>query len=121
MSRTLLLASLVALTAAMPAVAADVAGDWKIDGSIGQMPVSIVCTLKEADNKLTGVCRNQEVGDLPLTGETSGDTATWTYDVSYQGQQFTVSYNGTLKSATDMDGSISVAGNPSGSFTGKKQ
>lgn len=120
MTRTILFASLAALTA-MPVLAADVGGDWKIEGSIGQMPVSIVCTLSQADSKLTGVCRNQEVGDLPLTGEAKGDTAAWTYDVNFQGQQFTVSYNGTLQSPTDMQGSISVGGNPSGSFTGKKQ
>lgn len=121
MTRTLLFAAMAALTASMPAAAADVTGDWKIDGDIGQMPVSIVCTLKEVDHKLTGACRSPEVGELPLTGETSGETATWTYSVNYQGQQFTVSYNGTLDSATDMQGSISVAGNPSGSFKGKKQ
>lgn len=121
MNRTLLLASMVALTAALPAAAADVTGDWKIDGSIGQMPVAIVCTLNEADHKLTGVCKNQEVGELQLTGETTGDTATWSYNVNYQGQQFAVSYTGTVQAGTDMQGSISVGGSPSGSFTGKKQ
>lgn len=110
-----------AIIVAGQAAAADVAGDWQIEGTIGQMPVQVVCTLSQSDRKLTGACRNQEVGELPLSGETQGDTATWTYRVNYQGQEFTVAYNGTLESASAMKGSISVDGAPQGSFTGQKQ
>ena len=107
--------------AALPA-SADVSGDWQIDGSIGQMPVSIVCSLKEADKKLTGACRNAEVGELPLTeGTADAQSASWTYNVNYQGQQFTVSYNGKLSSPTELAGDILVGGAPQGSFTGKKK
>jgi hypothetical protein len=85
------------------------------------MPVEIVCTLKESDHKLSGVCRNQEVGDLPVTGATQGNTASWNYRVNFQGQEFDVGYNGTLESASAMKGSISVGGSPQGEFTGTKQ
>lgn len=120
MNKLALSTLMMALVPALPVFAADVAGDWKIEGAIGQMPVSITCTLNEKEQKLTGVCRNDEVGELPLTGETTGDAASWTYNVNFQGQQFTVSYTGTLASPTEMKGDIAVGGNPSGSFTGKK-
>jgi hypothetical protein len=106
---------------ALRAYAADVAGDWKIVGSIGQMPVEVVCTLNESGSKLSGACRNQEVGELPLTGEVKDNSASWSYRVNFQGQEFDVSYNGTLESASAMKGDISVNGSPQGSFTGTKQ
>ena len=121
MNRTLLIASLLTLAASVPASAADLSGNWQIEGSIGQMPVSVVCTLKEANHKLTGDCHNDQIGALELKGEATDTTATWSYSVNYQGQTFDVSYNGKLKSATEMAGDIAVGGNPSGEFTAKKQ
>ena len=120
MKKTLLSALVLALLPTTHA-AADVTGEWKVEGDIGGMPVAILCKLDEKDHKLTGMCSNAEVGDLPLTGETTADSASWTYNVNYQGQQFTVSYNGKLSSPTAMKGDIAVGGNPSGSFTGTKQ
>lgn len=105
----------------LPAAAADVAGAWKVDGSIGEFPVDLVCTLEETDKKLTGACKGTDIGELALKGENNGATVTWSYDVNYQGQQLTIVYTGTIESATTMKGSISVSGNPSGSFTAKKQ
>lgn len=110
----------LALLLTAQAAAADVAGNWKIEGDIGGMPVSITCQLAAQDAKLSGVCRNDEVGDLPVTGETTADSASWTYNVNFQGQQFTVSYNGKLTSPTQLKGDIAVGGAPTGSFTGTK-
>jgi hypothetical protein len=110
----------LALLLASQIASADVAGNWKIEGDIGGMPVSITCALEAKGATLSGVCRNDEVGDLPITGQTSADGASWTYDVNYQGQQFTVSYNGKLTSPTQLQGDIAVGGNPSGSFKGTK-
>lgn len=118
MNRIALIAAL--LVTAQSAVA-DVAGNWKIEGTIGQMLVQVVCTLNESDRKLSGACRNQEVGELPLSGETDGNKASWSYRVNYQGQEFTVAYTGTLDSASAMKGDISVDGSPQGAFTGTKQ
>lgn len=117
MNKTLLGA--LALLLAQTAVA-DVDGNWKIEGDIGGMPVSITCALEAKDAKLSGACRNDEVGELPITGQTTADSASWTYDVNYQGQQFTVTYNGKLTSPTQLEGDIDVGGNPSGSFKGTK-
>ena len=119
--RTSLITLFIALVAAFPVAAAEISGDWKLEGSIGQFPVDIVCSLKEADSKLTGVCKGADIGELALAGDTDGKTVKWSYEVNFQGQQFTIVYTATLDSATSMKGTISVMGNPSGSFTGKKQ
>ena len=116
MKRTLL----IALLAAVP-VTADVTGNWKVDGSIGQFPVDLVCSLKESGNKLTGACKGGDIGELPVTGETEGSAVRWSYQVNFQGMPFTIVYNGTLDSATAMKGNISIMENPSGSFAAKKQ
>lgn len=110
------IAGIIACAGALPAFA-DVTGDWQIEGSIGQMPLSVICSLKEADGKLTGSCHNEQFPDLPLTGETGEGTATWSYTVDFQGQQLTVSYSGRLESDTNMKGDIAVGGQPSGAFT----
>ena len=111
----------VGTLATMSAVATEITGYWKVDGSIGQVAVSITCSLSESGQKLTGVCRGKDISDLPLTGETDGSTVSWGYSVNYQGQQLNVTYKGTLGSPTEMQGTIAVMGNPSGSFTAKKQ
>lgn len=116
MKRAASIPCVLAAACAAPALA-DVTGDWQIEGAIGQMPLSVVCSLKEADGKLTGSCHNEQFPDLPLTGETGEGTATWTYTVDFQGQQLTVSYSGKLESDTAMKGDIAVGGQPSGAFT----
>lgn len=110
----------MALAAAQPTVAAEPGGDWAIEGMIGQMHVSVICTLQEADRKLTGSCHNEQYPDLPLTGEAGDGHVTWTYTVNYQGQSLQVTYAGQLESATSMKGDILVGGNPSGSFTASR-
>jgi hypothetical protein len=105
----------------VPVAAADIAGSWKVDGSIAQFPVDLVCSFKQADKALTGTCKGTDIGELSITGESDGPKATWQYDVNFQGQQFTIVYSATVDSATAMKGTITVMGMESGSFTAKKQ
>lgn len=105
------------LLAALPAIAGDWGGDWQIQGSIGAMPVSVICTLVEKEHMLSGNCHNEQYPNLPLTGEADADHVKWTYQVDFQGQRFEVTYSGQRRSPTAMDGGIAVGGNPSGSFT----
>lgn len=121
MKKTLLSALIVALVP-MAQASADVSGNWKIEGDIGGMPVSILCKLADNASKVSGVCNAADLGDLQLKeGSSTADSVSFTYDVNYQGQTFTVTYNGKLASPTELKGDIAVGGNPSGSFTGKKQ
>src|SRR5215469_16236319 len=110
--KTTLGLTIALLISGIAAAAADVAGDWKLDGSIGQFPVDILCSLKEDGTKITGVCKGNDIGEVPLRGEN---------DANFHGQQFTIVYSATLDSPFAMKGSITVAGNVSGSFNGKKQ
>jgi len=105
---------------ALPAAASDWAGDWQIQGSIGAMPVAVTCTLIEKEHVLSGNCHNEQYPNLPLSGEADADHAQWTYQVDFQGQRFEVTYSGQRHSATTMEGSIAVGGNPSGSFTASR-
>lgn len=109
------------LLATLPAFAADIGGNWKVTGTIGEFPIDIVCALKQMDNKLAGTCRGMDIGELPVTGEAGDKTASWSYTVNFQGQPITVVYNATIESATAMKGSVSVMGGPAGSFSAAKQ
>jgi hypothetical protein len=120
MKYLLMTAACIGLAQATPAAAAEVSGDWSIEGTIGQMPLQVICSLKEADQKLTGSCHNEQYPDLPLAGESHDGHVSWTYTVNYQGQQLQVTYAGQLESPTSMKGDILVGGNPSGSFTAHK-
>jgi hypothetical protein len=103
------------------AAAGDVAGSWKVVGSIGEFPVNLVCSFKEANSKLTGSCKGDDIGELAVTGDSDGKTAKWSYSVNFQGMPLTVVYMAMLDSPPAMTGKISVMENESGSFTGKKQ
>jgi hypothetical protein len=114
-----LVALSIAPLLAAPAQAADVSGDWKIDGEISGYTVNSVCTLKQQDNKLTGECKSDQ-NDSPLKGEVDGQKVTWQYDVDYNGEKYTLQWTATLESDTAMKGTIS-AGGGEGAFTAKKQ
>jgi hypothetical protein len=105
--------------AALPVVAADISGAWKLEGDVADVHVNRVCTIKQSGNKLSGSCKNQ-MNELALTGEVNGQSVTWTYDSDYQGQKVTLVYKGTLESDAAIKGSIDASG-ASGSFTAKKQ
>jgi hypothetical protein len=111
-----------AVLAVVPlAAAADVAGSWKLDGAIGQFPVDLVCTLKQADAKLSGICKGDPIGELPVSGEVGPKEIRFSYQVNFQGQPLTVTYVATVEAATAMKGTVEVMGMPSGQFTGRKQ
>jgi hypothetical protein len=101
--------------------AADVSGSWKLDGAIGQFPIDLVCSLTQTDAQLTGTCKGDPIGELPVRGEVGANDIRWSYDVNFQGQQVTIVYIATLESATNMKGSVEVMGMPAGQFTGRKQ
>ena len=110
------------LLTAVPAAAADISGVWKVDGSVADHPVTPICTLKQADAKLTGTCKLAETDAADVAGEVKGKDVSWKFTVEYEGTQYTLTFTGTLDSDTSIKGSISV--DPSGAdgdFTAKKQ
>src|SRR5688572_12537146 len=114
-------AAIAVAIAVVPLAAADVSGSWKLDGAIGEFPVDLVCALKQTDAKLSGTCKGEPIGELPVSGEVGTKEIRFSYQVAFQGQMLTITYVGTPESATAMKGTVEVMGMPSGQFTGKKQ
>ena len=104
---------------ALPVVAADISGTWKLEADIANAHVNRTCVLKQAATKLTGTCKGQ-TNEVTLTGEINGKKFTWTYTTDYQGQTLTLEYKGTLESDTAMKGSIAAEG-ATGTFIAKKE
>jgi len=120
--KTLVLCLALALTvAAVPSYAAEatnVAGAWNIDGSVQGNAVKYVCTLAQEGDKLTGTAKIEDK-DIPVTGSVKEKEVTWQFDIVYQGTPLTLVFTATLDTATDMKGTIAVAGLV-GDFTAKK-
>ena len=108
------------LLCALPLAAADVSGNWKISGTVGEYPINLTCNLKANGANLTGTCKGGDRPDRAVTGEVSGQKVHFQYEIEYDGNKMTVSYAGTLQSDSSMKGSVEVSGT-SGEFTGKKE
>jgi hypothetical protein len=112
---------LLALTS-LPAMAQDLSGVWKIDGSVEGNAITSVCTLKQTDTHITGSCTGEDDKALDVKGDVTDKNVTWKYDLEYDGTVYTLTYKGTLDTNTSIKGSITV--NPSdsqGEFTAQKQ
>jgi hypothetical protein len=119
----LVFASAMLFTSAQ-AFAVDLSGVWKIDGTVGENPVSATCTFKQTDTHITGTCKMpQSDTALDVTGEASDTKVTWKYSLDYQGDTYTLTYTGTPDSnATSIKGSIMVVpSDTEGDFTAQKQ
>ena len=110
----------------LPALADDVSGVWKVDGKVADSAVNATCTLKRSKTAISGNC-NLSVGNtadqtLDIKGEIKDKQVTWTYQLDYEGTPYTLTYTGTLDSATSIKGSIAVDPSDSkGDFTAQKQ
>jgi len=114
-------AVLGALALAQVAAAAAVSGAWKVAGTANGMPIKITCTLREKAGALSGSCYAPDLQrTLPIKGKHHGNSVTWSYPINYQGQDLQIGYDGTLKSAREIAGDITVNGSPAGQFTAKK-
>jgi hypothetical protein len=110
----------------LPALADDVSGVWKVNGTVADTPVGATCTLKETGTAISGNCKvsSGEIADqtLDTKGEIKDKKVTWTYQIEYDGTLYTLTYAGTLDSATSIKGSIAVDPSDSkGDFTAQKQ
>src|SRR5262245_58753123 len=84
--------ALVAALASGPALAADFSGTWNISSKVGDNPVSIVCTLAQKGDALTGTCKPAQFEPSDTKGTVSGQNAKWGYDVVFNGNQNHVEY-----------------------------
>jgi len=105
------------------AMAADVAGEWKVEGDIGTVHVNRVCTFKQEGDKITGACKNSQ-DEVKLTGSVSGNTMTWQYTTTLQGRSIPMVYKATIESAGKMTGKMQIVGEdliPPGEFIATRQ
>jgi hypothetical protein len=108
----------------VPALAADLSGVWKIDGTVGENPVTATCTVKQNHAELTGSCKMPQVDKaVDLKGTVNDNKVTWKYDVDYEGKTYTLTYSGMPNStSTSIKGTINVEpSDTDGDFTAQKQ
>jgi hypothetical protein len=108
--------------ASLPALADDLSGVGKIDGSIAGNAVTPTCTLKQTDKQISGSCQGDADHVQNLEGSVKEKQVTWKYDQEYEGTVYALTYTGTLDSGTSIKGTVTA--NPSdtsGDFTAKKQ
>lgn len=105
---------LVAMLAAGPLLAADLNGDWIIEGRLGEAPIVVNCTLIHSGDQLTGTCtpvmENPESSEL--TGRADESTASWEYDVVFNGNPGHVAFDAEIESDSRMKGTLDLSGMP---------
>jgi hypothetical protein len=95
-----------------------VAGEW--DGAFetpgGDRPFKVV--LKVDGDKVTGTAKRSS-GDVPLQGTIKGKDITFSYTISYNGNNLTMSFAGTVD-GDKMTGSVSFGGNADAPWTARR-
>lgn len=112
------LAGLVLITLSLlPAAttAADLSGNWTIDGDVQGNAVGLACVIKQAaDAKIAGTCQVNGMEATEIDGAAKDDGFKFAFTV----QGYTLTYSGTVE-GDSMTGDIEVAG-VTGKFTGKR-
>ena len=116
----LLFAGAVSLMSAVALSASDVSGNWQLEMRwSGDMKSTGDCTLKQDGEELSGTCGTEH---SMLTGQTKGNRLSWQVDVTQDGTQGTMKFDGDLdERGTTISGSCSIVGGQSGTFTMRKQ
>jgi hypothetical protein len=95
-----------------------VAGEW--DGAFetpgGDRPFKVV--LKVDGEKVSGTARRPS-GDVPLQGTLKGKDITFSYTISYNGNDLTMSFAGKVD-GDKMTGSVSFGGNADAPWTARR-
>ena len=108
----------LSLVAALAAPADSISGTWQIKGEVAGNPLNTTCTIAVAAAKVTGVCKNAEGKQDPITGEVKEGKVIFEHGGDYQGQELKIIYTATLPSAKEMKGTIEVKPfDVSGEFT----
>jgi len=119
MKNILLTLSFVAL-AAVTALAADVSGTWKVDGTVYGNPVKFSGALKQQGATLSGTATFEDGRAVPVTGSVSEKAVTFEFDAEHEGTTYHLVFTGTLGADGGLTGTIAVAG-VEGTFTATKQ
>jgi hypothetical protein len=99
----------------------DVTGKWAFSVQTDAGTGTPTVTLTQKGDSLTGHYSSQLLGERSLKGTVKDNTITFSFSSEVQGQAFTVTYSGTVESASAMKGTVDLGGNGGGTFTAKKQ
>ena len=94
--------------------AADLSGNWTIDGDVQGNPVGLTCVIEQSDAKIAGKC---QVNGMEAT-EIDGAAKDAGFKFAFTVMGYTLTYSGTVE-GDSMNGDIEVAG-ATGKFTGKR-
>ena len=97
----------------------DVSGNWAltVETSAGTGNPSV--EFKQDGETLTGNYSSQVFGEQKVTGTIKGNAITFGFKASFQGNDVTVTYTGTVDGSA-MKGKVALSGLGEGTFTGKK-
>jgi hypothetical protein len=99
---------------------ADVAGTWNLAVDIAGNTATPSVTLKQDGENLTGTYSSQMLGEQKVTGTIKGNTITFEFTASFDGNAVKVTYSGTVDKTT-MKGKVTFGDMGEGTFTAKKQ
>jgi hypothetical protein len=100
---------LVAAAAVLAPAAEDASlnGKWQVYLSIGGSERNQTCAFTHKDKELTGTCSTDR-GTVQISGKMDEKNVTWKYQSEYNGSPLTVTFKGTLDSATKITGRVAV-------------
>ena len=119
----ILAAALLAPGAAFAAEPANLAGLWHITTMTVGMPIKVDCKLTQAGAALSGTCglaNDARDAGTAIAGVVDGAHATWGYEAHFQTMVLKIGFDGQVKSAKAMDGTMTNSGMPS-PFTAVKE
>jgi len=97
----------------------NVSGAWVFEVETDAGSSSPIVAFKQEGETLTGQF-NGAFGEAPLTGTVKGKEIRFSFKVSAQGTEVTVSYVGTIEK-NSMKGSVQIGTQDSGAWTAKRQ
>ena len=122
-TRTLILAAalIVAPAAALAQSAAgDISGKWSFSVQSEAGTGTPTVTFVQKGDSISGRYSSQALGERDFTGTVKDGKITFAFTAELQGQQFTMTFSGTVESKDAMKGTIDFSGMATGTFTGKR-
>ena len=119
MRKLLQLVLMLAMTS-VAAIASDISGKWEAAVETDAGSGSPTFVFKQDGEKLSGTYSGQ-LGEAKLAGTVEGDRVEWSFKVSFNGDDFTVKYAGTLDGGAKMKGTVELGTAGKGTFTAEKK
>ena len=115
---TCLMRTLIALALfTAVSLAADLSGTWNAAVTLDAGSGTATFVLKQSGDQITGTYSGA-LGEAKVTGTVKGGAVEWSFDNSDAGH---VSYKGTIKSATKIEGSAEYGQLGKGTFVAEKK